>query len=169
MAAPYVPPVGNPLFDALGISAKQLLRYFGRNHRFEFLRSLHSPTGGVLLCNERTPNGLALQRRLAIKHGLKTSIDADIQTEINILLRLIGAEHIIQLVPIVPVGAVLGRRALGRPFFIMEVTQGGPIGDWVGEDFDDYELWSIFICCELRCVCEEGKVVQRKTTMAFLE
>lgn len=141
--------LSNPLLRQLGGDARQLLLYFGIRHRLEFVKSLHSPTGGVLLCNEQTPDGMSIQRQLAIKHGLTNWAQQDVTHEALILQRLIGAEHVVQLVRLTPFGQPVGPNGLSRPFFVMEVAQGGPISQWVGQELDNTVLWSLFLCCEL--------------------
>ena len=143
------------LYQDLEPDAKEVMTYFRQQHRFRFIKSLHSTEGGALLCDELEPNNYTngsptILRKLVIKHGLMDLLDPDIENEINALRRLRGAEHIIQLIryvdPYVHARPVLS--ALRRPYFVMEYVPGGPIDSWIGLHHDENTLWSIFLCCK---------------------
>ncbi len=140
-------------YHRLGERARGLLEYFGRHHRFQFIKSLHSPPGGALLCNElEEGDDAGVRRKLIIKHGLITFRDYDIADEIETLTRLRGSEHVGQLVTMPDVqhdAQDEQNTALETPYFVLEYVPGGDLRYWVGRQLGEEALWSIFLCREL--------------------
>ncbi|EMR70261.1 hypothetical protein UCREL1_2708 [Eutypa lata UCREL1] len=139
-------------YNQLGANAQEIMTYFTQQHRFRFIRSLHSAGGGALLCDEFAPpagnNQPQFLRKLVIKQPLTNFRDTDIAYEITILDQLRGSEHIAQIVTYVDVNAANrnANSALRRPYFVMQFSPGGTLRQWVGPAHTEDVLWSIFLC-----------------------
>ncbi|KAI5917871.1 hypothetical protein F4810DRAFT_631930 [Camillea tinctor] len=160
-------------YDDLGPLATDLVDYFHDVHRFHFIKSLHSPAGGALLCVRRGrrahPGGK--EKKIVVKHGINDFRADEIPGETHILEALRGAQHICQLLAlrhdVIPDG---DERAYANawwaydefplvwenPYMVLEAISNGTLDDFIkkneGNPMSQDMLWILFLCLIRSCI-----------------